>query len=86
MVYKGKVVNGVVVFQSSAPPEGTAVHVHAAPQPSASPPEGADPGPVTSEDVNALWDGLMKFAGKATGLPPDLARRHDHYRRERMKR
>jgi calcineurin-like phosphoesterase family protein len=27
---------------------------------------------------------LAKLAGKAKGLPPDLAERHDHYRRERL--
>jgi hypothetical protein len=26
-----------------------------------------------------LGQELMKFAGKAKGLPPDLARNHDHY-------
>ena len=26
-----------------------------------------------------VWDALLEFAGKAEGLPPDLAENHDHY-------
>ncbi len=29
-----------------------------------------------------VGDALDRLAGKAVGLPPDLADRHDHYRRE----
>jgi hypothetical protein len=27
----------------------------------------------------SIWDALLEFAGKAEGLPPDLAENHDHY-------
>jgi hypothetical protein len=26
-----------------------------------------------------IWDKLLRLAGKAKGLPPDLAENHDHY-------
>jgi hypothetical protein len=80
MTYEGTVKNGVVVFKAEPPPEGTEVSVTPAPVP---PPDDAPP---TSEDAEAFWDELMKFAGKAQGLPPDMAERHDYYRRERQKR
>jgi hypothetical protein len=44
-------------------------------------PDGA-PVQVELLDTDAgstLGERLMKFAGKAEGLPPDLARNHDHY-------
>jgi hypothetical protein len=43
----------------------------------------SDDVPPTPEDAETFWDELMKFAGKAQGLPSDMAERHDHYRRER---
>jgi hypothetical protein len=83
MVYQGQVKNGVVVFESAAPPDGTVVRVEALPQEAvAAPPDGSP----SKADVKALWDGLMELAGTAKGLPADLAERHDHYRRERQKR
>jgi hypothetical protein len=42
--------------------------------------------PPTPEDADAFWDELMTLAGKAQGLPPDMAERHDPYRRERKRR
>ena len=83
MVYEGQVKNGVVVFESAAPPDGTVVRVlpvEIASQQAL--PEGAP----TSADADALWDEMLKLAGMAQGLPPDMAERHDHYRRERLKR
>lgn len=35
--------------------------------------------------VRRVGAALEKLAGKARGLPKDLARRHDHYRRVRNK-
>jgi hypothetical protein len=26
-----------------------------------------------------VWEGLLEIAGTAQGLPPDLAKQHDHY-------
>ena len=80
MTYQGTVKNGVVVFKAEAPPDGTDVQV----EPVAGT-QSSDSSP-TPEELKAFWDELMSFAGKAEGLPPDLAERHDHYRRERQKR
>ena len=85
MTYEGFVRNGVVVFNAEAPPEGTPVSVVPLDAVADSASE-AEPKAATSEDVKRMWDGLMKLAGRAKGLPSDLARRHDHYRRERQKR
>jgi hypothetical protein len=35
--------------------------------------------------VRPVGEALEKLAGKAQALPPDLAERHDQYRRERSK-
>lgn len=63
MEYKGKVSGGVVVFQGGAVP-----------------PEGAE---VRVELIDPTADTvgkrLMKFAGRAKDLPPDIAENHDHY-------
>jgi hypothetical protein len=66
MVYQGHVKNGVVVFESAAPPEGTVVRV--------------EPLPQTEEngDVN-IWDKMNELAGRAPELPADAALNHDHY-------
>lgn len=80
MTYRGTVQNGVVVFKAEAPPDGADVQVEVL---------GAarlTDRSVTPEELKAFWDELMTFAGKAEGLPSDLAERHDHYRRERQKR
>ena len=65
MTYRGHVENGVVVLEDSVPlPEGARVEVHLVEEDSKPP---------------TLGQKLMKFAGKAEGLPADLARNHDHY-------
>lgn len=64
MGYRGHVENGVVVFERSLPwPNGTPVNVE----------------PVASEDSEPLSEVLLKYAGKAKGLPPDASRNLDHY-------
>jgi len=65
MNYRGHVRNGVVVFDEQVPlSDGTAVEIEVAP----------------SDGVkSSLRDLLLEFAGKAKGLPPDMARNHDHY-------
>jgi hypothetical protein len=61
----GHVQNGVVVLDNGASlPEGMAVRVEPL-------------GP--SEQTKSLTDQLLTWAGKGVDLPPDLARRHDHY-------
>ena len=65
MVYRGHVRNGVVMLDEMPDlPEGTEVQVAVMP-----------PG----DEASTLGERLMKFAGKLEGLPPDLARNHDHY-------
>jgi DNA-directed RNA polymerase beta subunit len=66
MTYHGHIKDGVVIL-NDAPffPDGTEVQVQI--MPSAL--------PATSN----LGQRLMKYAGKAEGLPTDLARNHDHY-------
>jgi hypothetical protein len=65
MVYRGHIQNGVVVLDETLSlPEGAEVQVAIVP-------------PSTEEST--LGSRLMKFAGRLEGLPPDLARNHDHY-------
>lgn len=61
----GHVQNGVVIFDAGVSlPDGTTVRVE--------PVERAD-------QPTSLQDQLLQWAGKGVDLPPDLARRHDHY-------
>lgn len=71
MSIAGTICNGVVVFDEPLAiplPEGTRVQVVVAPVEDMPAPEG---GPTLRN--------LLKLAGKATGLPPDMAEQHDHY-------
>jgi hypothetical protein len=64
MTYRGHVKGGVVVLEKPASlPDGTQVTVE----------------PITPAEGKTLGKRLMKFAGKAKGLPPDASRNHDHY-------
>jgi hypothetical protein len=64
--YSGRVRNGVVVLDEGAPlNDGTPVKV--------------EPLTESSDDRPAIYDRLLELAGTAEGLPPDLARNHDHY-------
>lgn len=72
MTYQGTVRNGVVVFESAAPPEGTKVVVEPAPQP--------------ATESRSIWDKISNFAGRAPDLPEDAALHHDHYLYGRPKR
>jgi hypothetical protein len=65
MTYQGTVKNGVVVFESAAPPDGTPVRVEPLPEPSQKP--------------GSIWEKLPAFAGRAPELPEDAARNRDHY-------
>jgi hypothetical protein len=66
MTYHGHVKDGVVIL-NDAPlfPDGTEVQVQIMPS--------------ATTDSSSLGQRLMKYAGKAEGLPVDLARNHDHY-------
>jgi hypothetical protein len=64
-IFTGEVRNGVVVFDPGAAPpsDGTRVRVEVA----------------AAEARDELSEILLEFAGKAKGLPADLAEQHDHY-------
>jgi hypothetical protein len=66
MTYHGHIKDGVVIL-NDAPlfPDGTEVQVQIMPS--------------VLPDSSSLGQRLMKYAGKAEGLPADLARNHDHY-------
>ncbi len=72
MTYKGKVKGGVVVVdEPGSLPEGAEVRIELTSHP-------ADE-PALDEDGQTLGQKLLKYAGKATGLPADASRNHDHY-------
>jgi len=77
MQLEGVVVNGRVEFDAPAAlPDGTRVRVEpvAAERPPAEGPEAPAGKPLSA--LNRL---LLSVAGKAKGLPPDMAENHDHY-------
>ena len=71
MVYRGHVERGVVVLDDAATlPEGSEVRVELATE---------DTAPLLDANGETLGQRLLRHAGKAVGLPPDLAVNHDHY-------
>jgi len=65
MTYRGTVRNGVVHLEPDvALPEGTEVRVELV--------KSADTEPT-------VFQKLARLAGRAKGLPPEMARNHDHY-------
>jgi len=75
MTCRGKVTGGVVVLeQPDALPEGAEVKV-----------EMVRRRPKRAKHPNG-WDELLKLAGMAKSLPPDMARNHDHYLHGRPKK
>ena len=72
MVLIGHVKNGTVIFdQPVVLPEGLRVCVEV--------PETSSPPSASPETTETPGQRLLKYAGKAVGLPPDAARNHDHY-------
>ncbi len=72
MVYRGRVKNGVVVLESAAVlPEGAEVRVEIV--------SAESEGPLLDEHGQTLGQKLVKYAGRAVGLPEDAAMQHDHY-------
>jgi hypothetical protein len=70
MVYSGHIKNGVIVFdQPVALPEGLEVSVEV---PATAPTK-------TPEERLPPTQSLLKYAGKAVGLPEDASENHDHY-------
>ncbi len=71
MTFFGKVKNGVVVFDDGhSLPEDTSVRVE----------------PIESVSEPTLADRLQAVIGIVKGLPPDLAKNHDHYLHGRPKK
>lgn len=74
MVYRGHVKNGVVVLDDPASlADGVEVTIHPAR------PTSKRRKPKAKRKTTTLGQRLMKYAGKAKGLPADFARNHDHY-------
>jgi hypothetical protein len=72
MVYRGHVKDGVIVLETpDALPEGVEVRVEIVPAESE--------GPLLDEQGQTLGQKLMKYAGRAVGLPEDASMNHDHY-------
>lgn len=68
MTYQGRVKDGVVVFEGAQrPPDGTIVRVDE----------------VATDAAEPVGEALDKLAGKAQGLPTDLAASHDRPRANR---
>ncbi len=69
MSYIGTVSHGVVVLPAGAKlDEGSQVRVEPLKKRGRKPPA-----------ASSLGEMLLRFAGKAKGLPVDMARNHDHY-------
>jgi len=67
----GNVKYGMIVLEDAIElPEGAEVLVELIPQRNAEPIE---------REIPTLYERLKPVIGKATGLPPDFARNHDHY-------
>jgi hypothetical protein len=76
MIYRGRVKNGVVVFENQPPlADGTAVRI----QPVVANAEAND---LTGE--RSIWSKLQDLAGAAESLPADLAERHDEYKKRKQ--
>jgi hypothetical protein len=78
MTLEGHIENGHVVFNTPVVlPEGTKVTVSVQ----------AESAPAAAaEELPTLFDRLKSVAGKAKGLPADLAINHDHYLHGQPKR
>jgi hypothetical protein len=70
MTLEGTVINGAIVIDGGEQlPEGARVQVVVNPSPVAADLQAASP----------LGEMLLRHAGKAVGLPEDMAAQHDHY-------
>jgi len=71
MSYRGHIEDGVVVLDDDVQlPNGTAVNVEPVIPVLTEPVE---------DEIPTLYDRLKPFVGAVQGLPPDLAKNHDHY-------
>jgi hypothetical protein len=75
MTYRGYVKNGSVQLETALDlPDGTVVSVRPVRVKHGRPRRRA-----TGQAVTTWGRILLRYAGRATGLPADLARNHDHY-------
>lgn len=75
MTLEGTVINGAIVIDGNQPlPEGSRVEVLLKTKQSV-----AETVSTTGKPVSALGEMLLRHAGKAVGLPEDMAAQHDHY-------
>ena len=75
MQLEGVIVNGRVEFDAPADlPEGTRVRVEPV---AVEPPTGEKP--PEGKPLSSLAQRMLALAGKAKGLPPDMAENHNHY-------
>jgi len=78
MNLEGHIENGQVVFNTPVVlPEGTKVTVSV---------QAEAVEPASNGELPSLYDRLKSVAGKAQGLPADLAINHDHYLHGQPKR
>jgi hypothetical protein len=71
MTYRGRIKNGVVVFDKQVPlPEGAEVEVVLSPPAT---------GNSQKDQIPTLYEQLEDVIGIIKGLPPDFAENHDHY-------
>lgn len=81
MNYRGRVKNGVIVFDEPLSlPEGTQVIVQLAA--SVSPQSGEDkqnPPPAADKPRKKLAERFKGSIGSISDLPPDFSENHDHY-------
>lgn len=72
MICRGRVKDGVVILDPpDALPDGVEVRVEVIPSETEE--------PLLDENGQTLGQKLMKYAGRAVGLPEDAALNHDHY-------
>ena len=82
MIYRGHVKDGVVVLDDEVTlVEGVHVLVQLPSAANNAAANNAEANDVESLDDNGetLAQKMLRFAGRAKGLPSDLARNHDHY-------
>ena len=78
MTIHGHIENGNVVWDTPVClPDGTKVIVLVEPNNENTP---------SDQPMSSLYERLQSVAGKAQGLPPDLAINHDHYLHDQAKR
>jgi len=72
MSFRGHVQGGIVVLdEPHALPEGAEVRVELL--------SGDLEPPLVDQEGQTLGQKLLKYAGRVSGLPADLAQNHDHY-------